>query len=141
MNDMKRTKRYKKASPFFQKLWTDWAESNGDWCNFNGFMMDFKEEDYIPFTDRDMFLFPVLKGTKYAGCNSLTTEEVKILGELSQLPEPIHNEYEQKIEHVLRILSKDIFKEHSLFLMKEHCKLFLPYSNKVKELLKKLEEL
>ena len=104
-------------------------------------MTDFKEEDYIPFTDRGMFLFPVLKGTKYAGCNSLTAEEVKILGELSQLPEPIHNEYEQKIEHVLRILSKDIFKEHSFFLMKEHCKLFSPYSNKVKELLKKLEEL
>ena len=38
-------------------------------------------------------------------------------------------------------LSKDMFKEHSLFLMKEHCKLFSPYSDKAKELLNKLNEL
>lgn len=141
MSNIKRTKKYKEASPFFQKLWTDWAKSNGNWCNFDSFMTDFKEEDYIPFTDRNMLLFPVLKETKYAGCNSLTAEEAKILGELSKLDESTCNEYEQKIEHVLRILSKDIFKEHSLFLMKEHCKLFSPYNDKAKELLKKLEEL
>jgi len=38
-------------------------------------------------------------------------------------------------------LSKDMFKEHSLFLMKEHCKLFSPYNNKARELLDKLIKL
>lgn len=131
----------KTATPFFQKLWVDWPGSKGNWCNYEGFMMDFKEEDYVPFTDRNMFLFPVLKGTKYAGCNSLTTEEAKVLGELSQIPEPSENQYEQKLKHLSRILSKKIFKEHSLFLLKEHCKLFSPYNNTAKELLIKLNEL
>ena len=37
--------------------------------------------------------------------------------------------------------NKDMFKEHSLFLMKEHCKLFSSYSNKAKELLNVLNQL
>ena len=43
--------------------------------------------------------------------------------------------------HIDLSLSKDLFKEHSLFLLKEHCKLFSPYSNKARELLDKLIQL
>lgn len=89
----------------------------------------------------------------FSNCNSLTSikipgdayisqEEAKVLGELSQIPEPSENHYNKKIEKLLNIpLSKDMFKEHSLFLMKEHCKLFSPYSNKARELLDKLIQL
>ena len=51
MCDIKNINRYKEASPFFLKPWTDWTKSNGDWCNYEGFMMDFKEEYYIPFNE------------------------------------------------------------------------------------------
>ena len=64
------------------------------------------------------------------------------LGELSQIPEPNENHYEAKIVDVLNLpLSKDLFKEDSLSILKEHCKLFSPYNEKTKELLNKLETL
>ena len=74
--------------------------------------------------------------------NAIDIEVAKALGELSQIPEPTENHYNSKIEKLLNMpLSKDMFKEHSLFLMKEHCKLFSPYSNKARELLDKLIQL
>ena len=96
----------------------------------------------VPFDDNTQSRFPVLNGTKYANENAISQEEAKALGELSQIPEPTENHYNSKIEQILNLpLSKDMFKEHSLFLMKEHCKLFSPYSNKARELLDKLIQL
>ena len=128
---------YKKLSEYAHEL-----RGSGFMCHFECFMEDFGDE-HIPFTDRDQFLFPILKGTKYADGNAISIETAKALGKLSQIPESFENHYEQKLSHVLNLLQSgiNIFTEHSLFLMKEHCKLFSPYSEKAKELLNKLEGL
>lgn len=110
----------------------------GFMCHYECFMGNFD----IPFDNNTQSRFPVLNSTKYANDNAISQEEVKALGKLSQIPEPSENHYNKKIEKLLNMpLSKDMFKEHSLFLMKEHCKLFSPYSNKAKELLNKLNKL
>lgn len=107
-------------------------------CHYECFMGNFD----VPFDDNTQSRFPVLNGTKYANENAISQEEAKALGELSQIPEPTENHYNSKIEKLLNMsLSKDLFKEHSLFLLKEHCKLFSPYSNKARELLDKLIQL
>ena len=110
----------------------------GFMCYYECFMGDFD----VPFDDDTQSRFPVLNSTKYANENAIDIEVAKALGELSQIPEPTENHYNSKIEKLLNMpLSKDMFREHSLFLMKEHCKLFSPYSEKAIELLKKLETL
>ena len=109
-------------------------------CYYECFMGDF--DGHIPFTDDIQSQLPVLNSTKYANENAIDIEIAKALGELSKIPEPSENHYNKKIEQILNLpLSKDLFREHSLFLMKEHCKLFSPYSEKAIELLKKLETL
>jgi hypothetical protein len=111
-------------------------------CNYECFMMDFDENIYLPFNNKIInYLFPVAIGTKYANGNALSLDKIEALGRLSQISESSENHYEEKINHVLSVLSDKIFKEQSLFLLKEHCKLFSPYSEKAKELLKKLESL
>ena len=125
---------------YFEKLkeFHDKLNIRGFMCHYECFMGNFD----APFDDHTQAYFPVLNSTKYANINTLSQEEAKALGELSQIPEPTENHYNSKIEKLLNMsLSKDMFKEHSLFLMKEHCKLFSPYSDKAKELLNKLNEL
>lgn len=125
---------------YFEKLkeFHDKLNIRGFMCHYECFMGNFD----VPFDNNTQSRFPVLNSTKYANDNAISQEEVKALGKLSQIPEPSENHYNKKIEKLLNMpLSKDMFKEHSLFLMKEHCKLFSPYSNKAKELLNKLNEL
>lgn len=125
---------------YFEKLeeFHDKLNIRGFMCHYECFMGNFD----VPFDDNTQSRFPVLNGTKYANENAISQEEAKALGELSQIPEPTENHYNSKIEQILNLpLSKDLFKEHSLFLMKEHCKLFSPYSNKARELLDKLIQL
>lgn len=125
---------------YFEKLkeFHDKLNIRGFMCHYECFMGNFD----VPFDNNTQSRFPVLNSTKYANDNAISKEEVKALGKLSQIPEPSENHYNKKIEKLLNMpLSKDMFKEHSLFLMKEHCKLFSPYSNKAKELLNKLNEL
>lgn len=125
---------------YFEKLNEihDKLNIRGFMCHYECFMGNFD----VPFDDDTQSRFPVLNSTKYANENAISLEEAKALGELSQIPEPSENHYNSKIEKLLNMsLSKDMFKEHSLFLMKEHCKLFSPYSDKAKELLNKLNEL
>ena len=131
-----------KKNKFFEELWKCQKEfqNTGFMCNYDCFMSDFEEDLYLPFDDRTInYFFPVTKETKYADRNALSIDVINALGRLSQIPESSENHYEEKINHVLSILSDKIFKEHSLFLLKEHCKLFSPYSEKAKELLNKLE--
>ena len=127
---------------YFEKLkeFHDKLNVPGFMCHYECFMGDF--DGYVPFDDDTQAQFPVLNSTEYANENAISPEEAKALGELSQIPESFENHYNKKIEKLLNMpLSKDMFKEHSLFLMKEHCKLFSPYSEKTIELLKKLETL
>ena len=127
---------------YFEELWKygNIFQNTGFMCNYECFMMDFDENVYLPFNDKIVnYLFPVVKGTKYSNGNALNLDIAETLGQLSMIPEPSENHYEDKINHVLRVLSDKIFTEHSLFLMKEHCRIFSPYSDKAKELLKKLE--
>lgn len=125
---------------YFEKLeeFHDKLNVRGFMCYYECFMGDFD----VPFDDNTQSRFPVLNSTKYANGNAINLEVAKALGELSQIPEPTENHYNSKIEKLLNMsLSKDLFKEHSLFLLKEHCKLFSPYSNKARELLDKLIQL
>ena len=128
-----KNKYFKKLAEFHDKL-----NIRGFMCHYECFMGNFD----VPFDDNTQSRFPVLNSTKYANENAISQEEAKALGELSQIPESNENHYNKKIEKLLNMpLSKDLFKEHSLFLLKEHCKLFSPYSDKAKELLSKLNEL
>ena len=128
-----KNKYLKKLAEFHDKL-----NIRGFMCHYECFMGNFD----VPFDDNTQSRFPVLNSTKYANENAISQEEAKALGELSQIPESNENHYNKKIEKLLNMpLSKDLFKEHSLFLLKEHCKLFSPYSDKAKELLSKLNEL
>lgn len=128
-----KNKYFEKLKEFYDKL-----NIPGFMCYYECFMGDFD----VPFDDDTQSRFPVLNSTEYANENAINIEIAKALGELSQIPEPTENHYNSKIEKLLNMpLSKDMFKEHSLFLMKEHCKLFSPYSDKAKELLNKLNEL
>lgn len=127
---------------YFQKLkeFHDKINNYGFMCYYECFMGDF--DGSIPFTNDIQSQLPVLSNVEYANENSIDLETAKALGELSQIPEPSENHYNKKIEYILNLpLSKNLFKEHSLFLLKEHCKLFSPYSDKAKKLLKKLESL
>jgi len=95
------------------------------------------ELEWLPFDDHLVQVyFPVMKGTKYAreSCE-IYPEYLPELIELSK-----EKWYTEKLKMLSTLTSKD-FKEHSLFLLKEHCKLFSPYSEKAMELLKKLETL
>ena len=130
-----KNKYFEKLHEFYHKL-----NVRGFMCYYECFMGDFDGD--VPFDDHIQSQFPVLNSTKYANGNAINSEVAKVLGELSQIPEPSEHHYNKKIEQILNLpLSKDLFREHSLFLMKEHCKLFSPYSEKAIELLKKLETL
>ena len=130
-----KNKYFEKLKEFHNKL-----NIRGFMCHYECFMGDFNRN--VPFNNDIQAQFPVLNSTEYANENAISLEEAKALGELSQIPEPIENHYNSKIEKLLNMpLSKDMFKEHSLFLMKEHCKLFSPYNNKARELLDKLIQL
>ena len=135
------------VSKFYKKLWEYndilYKENKykGWMCIFEGFISTFQFFLDPPFDDHIQAFFPVLKGTPHATTNTLTPQLVQMLGTLSQIPDEDNN-YENKIDYMLKIpLSKEMFTEHSLFLLKEHCKLFSPYSKGAKKLLKKLEEL
>lgn len=120
---------------YFKKLNELHSKINciGFMCYYECFMSDFNEE-WIPFDNHIQHYFPTL--------DIISKEMAEALGELSQIPEPNENHYEAKIVDVLNLpLSKDLFKEDSLSILKEHCKLFSPYNEKTKELLKKLDEL
>lgn len=135
-------------SEFFKKLWefNDILSKENKWdgwmCIYECFIGYFKETLLPPFDSNLQCYFPVLEGTPHAIKHLLTPQLVQMLGTLSQIPEKGENDYEEKLDHMLNLpLSKEMFKEHSLFLLKEHCKIFSEYNNKAKELLKKLETL
>ncbi|HII08686.1 MAG TPA: hypothetical protein HA355_03745 [Methanosphaera sp.] len=78
--------------------------------------------------------FPVLKGTKF-GQEGYMIENKDYIFYLLET-------YNDNCSYLLeRNLFKEMFKQHSLYLLKESLKTFSPYSEKAKELLKKLEEL
>lgn len=119
---------FKKLNEFHDKI-----DYRGFMCDYECFMGDFDKE-WLPFDNHIQYHFPTL--------NNISKEMAEALGELSQIPEPNENHYEAKIVDVLNLpLSKDLFKEDSLSILKEHCKLFSPYNEKTKELLNKLETL
>ena len=133
------------ASEFYKKLW-EYTDIVAKENKYKGWMCIFECFTGIkvygpPFDDHLQCYFPVLEGTPHATMHLLTPQMVRILGTLSQIPDE-DNRYEEKLNNMLSIsLSKSMFKEHSLFLLKEHCKLFSPYSEKAKKLLIKLNEL
>jgi len=131
---------------FYKKLWSYndilYKENKykGWMCIFEGFIGTI-QFPVPPFDDHLQSHFPVLEGTKYATQHLLTPQLVEMLGTLSQIPDK-DNHYEEKVDYMLSLsLSKELFREHSLYLLKEHCRLFSPYSKKTTELLKKLETL
>lgn len=99
------------------------------------------------FTDTDIiYNFPVLKGTKYSdGKNNrdghswnwptLKESFLPCLAEGRYI-----DYYNNRCEVLLNsTLTKKMFREHSLFLLKESLKVFFPYSANAKKLLEKLE--
>ena len=88
----------------------------------------------LPFDDHLVQLnFPVLKGTKYARVScEINPKWVSLLGKVV-MDGPW---YEDKISKLIDLpITKEMFKDHSLFLLKEHLNLFSPYSEKAKHLL------
>ena len=110
------------------------------------------EEDYI--NNHPCFLFnticytfPVLEGTKYSNRKHERNGDTWnwFVIQPSWIPFIVEYyiiEYNSRCQYLLdNFMTKDMFKEHSLFLLKESLKTFSPYSDKAKELLKKLESL
>ena len=83
--------------------------------------------------------FPVLEGTPHE------KEEYSIPQEWLVIYESFKEKllkYEENCDYMLkRNLTKDMFHDNSLFLMKESLKTFSSYSEKAKLLLEKLEKL
>ena len=93
----------------------------------------------LPLDDHVIQLhFPILKGTKYAVTSGeINPKWVPMLGKVIQTT-PFYN---MKIQELIDLpVTKDIFPEHTLFLMREHLKIFMPYSNEAKELFEILKE-
>lgn len=99
-----------------------------------------------PMVDPDFFAdsfansyFPVLEGTPYE------KEGYSIPKEWLLIYESFKNKiqkYEENCDYMLqRNLTKDMFHDNSLFLMKESLKTFSSFSCKAKSLLEKLESL
>ena len=114
-------------------------------CNVAMFMSCFDPNfDKMEFFDDQSIqvYFPVPEGTPYA--NNTTSFDLKWVLKLGSVMDDRCGMYGY-IYHTYglleRTLTKDMFKEHSLFLLKESLKTFSPFSNKVKELLNKLEAL
>ena len=86
---------------YFEKLkeFHDKLNVPGFMCHYECFMGDFAGS----FDDYIQTYFPVLNGTKYANVNTISQEEAKALGELSQIPEPSENHYNKKIEKLLNM--------------------------------------
>ena len=83
--------------------------------------------------------FPVLEGTSYEKEGYSFPEEWLTIYDC--IRKKILKYEENCIYMLERPLTKEMFYDHSLFLIKESLKTFSPYSNKAKELLKKLEQL
>ena len=73
---------------YFEKLkeFHDKLNVPGFMCYYECFMGDFDGD--IPFDDHIQSQFPVLNSAKYANGNAINSEVAKVLGELSQIPEP-----------------------------------------------------
>lgn len=90
-------------------------------------------------TDYVILDFPVIEGTPYA--DELFTIE-QSWAEYLYTYSSDRNTFDRKCQFIIdNMPTKDMFKDHSLFLLKESLKIFSPYSNKAKELLTKLESL
>lgn len=93
----------------------------------------------IILTDYVILEFPVIEGTPYT--NELFTIE-QSWAEYLYTYSSDRNTFDRKCQFIIdNMPTKDMFKDHSLFLLKESLKIFSPYSNKAKELLTKLESL
>ncbi len=103
-----------------------------------------------PFSEKDLkdfsiqVYFPVPTGTEYAEeFITLEPPAIKYWGELydNYLPDDYYG-YNGKLYDLLKFdFKKEMFKEHSLFLLKAHLKAFAPYHRLAKKLLVKLENL
>ena len=105
-----------------------------------------KESMTNPMVDPDFFAdsfansyFPVLEGTPYE------KEGYSFPKDWFTIYDCIRKKiliYEENCNYMLsRPLKKEMFHDHSLFLIKESLKVFSPYCEKAKELLQKLERL
>lgn len=112
-------------------------------------LYSYEESDLKPyFCDRKIcYSFPVLEGTKYSDGKNKRYGNVWdwFVLESSWIPffvEHYINEYNSRCEFLIQNPpTKDMFREHSLFLLKESLKLFSQYSEKAKQLLNQLNKL
>lgn len=141
-----------RSSKFTEKLCESWLimdkqKDGDDWESvYMAFIALHPKMFSCSFNDNIQVFFPVLKGTPHTAKDSmflLSTLEVKLLGELSIFPNNEEsNTYEEKIDYMLNLpLTKEMFKGHSLFLLKEHCRQFSQYNKKLDLLMEKLENL
>ena len=105
-----------------------------------------KESMDDPMVDSDFFadsfansFFPVIEGTPYE------REDYSIPANWLEIYDCLRKKilkYEEHCEYMLsRELTKDMFHNHALFLMKASLRAFSPYTAKAEKLLKKLEQM
>lgn len=103
-----------------------------------------KEQMEDPMIDPNLFAdafansyFPVLEGTPYEKKDYSIPQEWFVIYENFKKK---LLKYEENCDYMLeRNLTKEMFHDHSLFLMKESLIVFSPFSEKAKKLLTKLE--
>lgn len=90
-------------------------------------------------TDIIQVSFPVLDGTPYSR-EDLTISPLWVEYLYNYGQNGVY--YDERCQYLIdNFPTRNMFKEHSLFLLKESLKTFSPYSDKAKELLIKLESL
>lgn len=118
-------------------------EEENRYLNLQIITNNFLSENVSSFNDKIICFFPVLEGTKYSDkfftLPSKAVLHYIISTGIDRDPFSIFNINCRTI--LEKKLNKEMFKQHSLYLLKESMKLFCKYSKDANDLLNKLNEL
>lgn len=119
------------------------SEEENKYLNLQVITNNFISENISSFDNEIIYFFPVLEGTKYSD-GFFTLPSKAILHYISSMGIDWNSSSVFNI-NCRTILKKDLnkkmFKQHSLYLLKESMKLFYKYSKDANNLLNKLNEL
>lgn len=118
-------------------------EEENRYLNLQVLTTSFIQDNMITFDNGILYFFPVLDGTKYAkGYYTLPPKALLHFVHSRGIDWNKSCTYNVNCRTLFnRHLTKGMFKQHSLYLLKESLKTFSPYSKEAKELLNKLEAL
>lgn len=118
-------------------------EEENRYLNLQIITNNFLSENVFSFDDKIICFFPVLEGTKYSD-KFFTLPSKAVLHYINSMGIDWNSSsvFNINCRTILeKNLNKKMFKQHSLYLLKESMKLFSKYSKDANNLLNKLNEL